>query len=86
MREFYPEVKDVLNLPIRRNSLKKPKDSTSSFLLRQEGRARRGKEAGTRSDSIYHLEDWGKEPMALVFGRSAKGVVERVMLLLGLTF
>ncbi len=40
------------------------------------------KRAGRRPDLIYHLGDWGKEPMALVFGRSAREVVERVELLL----
>ncbi|MDV3103528.1 bifunctional hydroxymethylpyrimidine kinase/phosphomethylpyrimidine kinase [Thermococcus waiotapuensis] len=35
-----------------------------------------------RPDLVYHLGDWGKEPMVLIFGRSAREVVERVELLL----
>ena len=41
------------------------------------------KGVGKRPDLIYHLGDWGKEPMVLLFGGSAKEVVERVELLLG---
>ncbi|WP_099210667.1 bifunctional hydroxymethylpyrimidine kinase/phosphomethylpyrimidine kinase [Thermococcus henrietii] len=41
------------------------------------------KRAGERPDVIYHLGDWGKEPMVLVFGRDAGEVVERVRKLLG---
>lgn len=41
------------------------------------------KRAGRRPDLIYHLGDWGKEPMVLVFGRDAGEVVERVRKLLG---
>ncbi|WP_394352342.1 thiamine-phosphate synthase family protein [Thermococcus sp. 18S1] len=38
--------------------------------------------AEKRPDVIYHLGDWGKEPMALIFGREAREVVERVKVLL----
>ncbi|WP_335755193.1 thiamine-phosphate synthase family protein [Thermococcus gorgonarius] len=41
------------------------------------------KRSEKRPDLIYHLGDWGKEPMVLIFGRSALEVVERVELLLG---
>ncbi|WP_297509914.1 bifunctional hydroxymethylpyrimidine kinase/phosphomethylpyrimidine kinase [Thermococcus sp.] len=41
------------------------------------------KRAGKRPDLIYHLGDWGKEPMVLIFGRNTKEVVERVEHLLG---
>ncbi len=34
------------------------------------------KRAGKRPDLVYHLGDWGKEPMVLVFGRSAAEVLE----------
>jgi len=37
--------------------------------------------AGKRPDVVYHLGDWGKEPMVLIFGREAREVVERVTLL-----
>ncbi len=37
---------------------------------------------GDRPDVVYHLGDRGKEPMVLVFGRSAGEVVERIKALL----
>lgn len=40
------------------------------------------KRLGEVPDVVYHLGDWGKEPMVLVFGRSANEVVERVKRLL----
>ncbi|QDA31309.1 bifunctional hydroxymethylpyrimidine kinase/phosphomethylpyrimidine kinase [Thermococcus indicus] len=40
------------------------------------------KRAGERPDLIYHLGDWGKEPMVLIFGRDAREVVKRVNVLL----
>ena len=37
------------------------------------------KRAGGRvPDLVYHLGDWGKEPMILVFGRDSMDVVEKV--------
>ncbi|NPA47761.1 MAG: bifunctional hydroxymethylpyrimidine kinase/phosphomethylpyrimidine kinase [Thermococci archaeon] len=36
------------------------------------------KKVGRRPDVIYHLGDWGKEPMVLIFGRNAMDVVEKV--------
>ncbi|NJF24245.1 bifunctional hydroxymethylpyrimidine kinase/phosphomethylpyrimidine kinase [Thermococcus sp. Bubb.Bath] len=39
---------------------------------------------GERPDVIYHLGDWGKEPMILVFGRSAEEVIMRVQRLVEL--
>jgi len=41
------------------------------------------KRVGRRPDVIYHLGDWGKEPMVLVFGQNAEEVVDRVRKLLG---
>ncbi len=38
---------------------------------------------GERPDVVYHLGDWGKEPMILLFGNTPGEVVERLRLLLG---
>ncbi|WP_457752144.1 thiamine-phosphate synthase family protein, partial [Thermococcus sp.] len=38
--------------------------------------------AGKRPDLIYHLGDWGKESMVLIFGRDAREVVGKVRELL----
>ncbi|NJE55363.1 bifunctional hydroxymethylpyrimidine kinase/phosphomethylpyrimidine kinase [Thermococcus sp. 21S9] len=100
MREFYPELKAVLNLRYSRELIEKAKELglVVSFYDRREEpeevkRAERGtmewgietavKRAGERPDVVYHLGDWGKEPMVLVFGRDAGEVVERVRKLLG---
>jgi hydroxymethylpyrimidine kinase/phosphomethylpyrimidine kinase len=40
------------------------------------------KRLGERPDVVYHLGDWGKEPMILVLGRNAKEVLKRVKLLI----
>ncbi len=99
MREFYPELKAVLNLRYSEELVKKAKELglVVSFYDRREEpeevkRAERGtmewgietavKRAGRRPDLIYHLGDWGKEPMVLVFGREAREVVERVKAIL----
>jgi len=37
------------------------------------------KKAGKIPDVIYHLGDWGKEPMIVIFGRSAKELAELVV-------
>ncbi len=37
------------------------------------------KKAGKIPDAIYHLGDWGKEPMVVIFGRSAKELAELVV-------
>ena len=37
---------------------------------------------GERPDVVYHLGDWGKEPMILLFGNTPGEVVERLRLLL----
>ncbi|MCC6003426.1 MAG: bifunctional hydroxymethylpyrimidine kinase/phosphomethylpyrimidine kinase [Thermofilum sp.] len=36
------------------------------------------KRAGRIPDAIYHLGDWGKEPMIVIFGRSARELAELV--------
>ncbi|MBP1913058.1 hydroxymethylpyrimidine/phosphomethylpyrimidine kinase [Thermococcus stetteri] len=99
MREFYPELKAVLNLRYSEELVEKAKKlglKVSFYDRREEPeevkRAENGtmewgiesavKRLGERPDVIYHLGDWGKEPMVLVFGRSAEEVVERVRLLL----
>ncbi|NJE48632.1 bifunctional hydroxymethylpyrimidine kinase/phosphomethylpyrimidine kinase [Thermococcus sp. 9N3] len=100
MREFYPELKAVLNLRYSEELIEKTEELglVVSFYDRREEpeevkRAERGtmewgieravKRAGKRPDVVYHLGDWGKEPMVLVFGRDAGEVVERVRKLLG---
>ncbi|GAB6135475.1 bifunctional hydroxymethylpyrimidine kinase/phosphomethylpyrimidine kinase [Thermococcus prieurii] len=100
MREFYPELKAVLNLRYSEGLIERAKELglVVSFYDRREEpeevkRAERGtmewgietavKRAGERPDVVYHLGDWGKEPMVLVFGRDAREVVERVRKLLG---
>ncbi len=100
MREFYPEVRAVLNLRYSEELVEKARKlglAVSFYDRREEPeevkRAEKGtmewgiesavKRAEKRPDLIYHLGDWGKEPMVLLFGRSAKEVVERVGLLLG---
>jgi len=100
MREFYPEIKAVLNLRYSEELIEKAEGVglVVSFYDRREEpeevkRAERGtmewgieravKRAGKRPDVVYHLGDWGKEPMFLVFGRDAGEVVERVRKLLG---
>ncbi|WP_048811215.1 bifunctional hydroxymethylpyrimidine kinase/phosphomethylpyrimidine kinase [Thermococcus gammatolerans] len=100
MREFYPEIKAVLNLRYSEELVERSKrlGLVVSFYDRREEpeevkRAERGtmewgietavKRAGKRPDVVYHLGDWGKEPMVLVFGRDAGEVVERVRKLLG---
>ncbi|WP_297065626.1 bifunctional hydroxymethylpyrimidine kinase/phosphomethylpyrimidine kinase [Thermococcus sp.] len=97
MREFYPEVRAVLNLRYSEELVEKAKrlGLVVSFYDRGEEpeevkRAEKGtmewgiesavKRAGKRPDLIYHLGDWGKEPMVLIFGRNAREVVKRVML------
>lgn len=100
MREFYPEVRAVLNLRYSEELVEKAEKLglIVSFYDRREEpedvkKAEKGtmewgietavKRAGRRPDLIYHLGDWGKEPMVLVFGRDAREVVERVRKLLG---
>lgn len=100
MREFYPELKAVLNLRYSEGLIKKAEELglVVSFYDRREepeeikkaktgtmewGIERAVKRAGKRPDVVYHLGDWGKEPMVLVFGRDAGEVVERVRKLLG---
>jgi len=100
MREFYPEIKAVLNLRYSEELIEKAEGVglVVSFYDRREEpeevkRAERGtmewgieravKRAGKRPDVVYHLGDWGKEPMILIFGRDADEVVERVRKLLG---
>lgn len=99
MREFYPEVKAVLNLRYSEELVEKAKKlglKVSFYDRREEPeevkRAERGtmewgietavKRLGERPDIVYHLGDWGKEPMILVFGSNAEEVVERVRLLI----
>lgn len=100
MREFYPEVRAVLNLRYSEELIEKAKELglVVSFYDRREEpeevkRAERGtmewgietavKRAGKRPDMVYHLGDWGKEPMVLIFGKDAREVVEMVRKLLG---
>ncbi len=95
MREFYPEIRAVLNLRYSEELVEKAKrlGLVVSFYDRREEpeevkRAEKGtmewgietavKRAGKRPDVVYHLGDWGKEPMILIFGRDAREVVERV--------
>ncbi|MCD6372600.1 MAG: bifunctional hydroxymethylpyrimidine kinase/phosphomethylpyrimidine kinase [Thermococcus sp.] len=95
MREFYPEVRAVLNLRYSEELIEKAEELglVVSFYDRREEpeevkRAERGtmewgietavRRAGERPDVVYHLGDWGKEPMVLIFGRDAREVVERV--------
>ncbi|WP_148882320.1 bifunctional hydroxymethylpyrimidine kinase/phosphomethylpyrimidine kinase [Thermococcus aciditolerans] len=95
MREFYPEVRAVLNLRYSEGLIARAKKlglAVSFYDMREEPeevkRAKRGtmewgietavRRAEKRPDVIYHLGDWGKEPMALIFGRDAQEVVERV--------
>ncbi|AEK72305.1 Phosphomethylpyrimidine kinase (thiD) [Thermococcus sp. 4557] len=99
MRDFYPELKAVLNLRYSEELIEKAEELglVVSFYDRREEpedvkRAERGtmewgietavKRAGRRPDLIYHLGDWGKEPMTLIFGRDAREVVERVKAIL----
>ncbi|NJE10221.1 bifunctional hydroxymethylpyrimidine kinase/phosphomethylpyrimidine kinase [Thermococcus sp. MAR1] len=100
MREFYPEVRAVLNLRYSEGLIERAEKLglTVSFYDRREEpeevkRAERGtmewgietavKKAGRKPDLVYHLGDWGKEPMVLIFGRDAREVVRKVKELLG---
>lgn len=95
MREFYPEVRAVINFRYSEKLIKRAEElglKVSFYDRREEPeevkRAERGtmewgieravKRLGERPDVIYHLGDWGKEPMILVFGRNAEEVVERI--------
>ncbi|WP_297438167.1 bifunctional hydroxymethylpyrimidine kinase/phosphomethylpyrimidine kinase [Thermococcus sp.] len=95
MREFYPEVRAVMNLRYSEGLIEHARaiDFFVSFYDRKEEpedlkRAEKGtmewgieaavKRVGRRPDIIYHLGDWGKEPMVLIFGRDSREVVERV--------
>jgi len=95
MREFYPEVRAVLNLRYSEEliELAKKLGLAVSFYDRREEpedvkRAERRtmewgietavRRAERRPDLVYHLGDWGKEPMVLIFGRNARDVVGRV--------
>ncbi|WP_394325655.1 thiamine-phosphate synthase family protein [Thermococcus thioreducens] len=99
-REFYPEVRAVINLRYSRELIERTEKLglTVSFYDRREEpeevkRAERGtmewgietaiRRVRERPDVIYHLGDWGKEPMVLVFGRDAREVVRKVKELLG---
>ncbi|NJE00998.1 bifunctional hydroxymethylpyrimidine kinase/phosphomethylpyrimidine kinase [Thermococcus sp. JdF3] len=99
MREFYPDVRAVLNLRYSGELVERAErlGFVVSFYDRREEpeevkRAEKGtmewgietavKRAGKRPDVIYHLGDWGKEPMVLIFGRDAREVVDRVRVLL----
>jgi len=100
MREFYPEVRAVLNLRYSRELVERAERLglvVSSYDRREEPEEVKRAERGTmgwgietavemvreRPDVVYHLGDWGKEPMVLIFGRDAREVVERVKRLLG---
>ncbi|AJC72455.1 phosphomethylpyrimidine kinase [Thermococcus guaymasensis DSM 11113] len=100
MREFYPEVRAVLNLRYSKELVEKAErlGLVVSFYDRREEpeevkRAEKGtmewgietavRRGGRRPDVVYHLGDWGKEPMILIFGRDAREVLERVKGLLG---
>ncbi len=95
MREFYPEVRAVMNLRYSEELVEKAEKLglTVSFYDRREEpedvkRAERGtmewgiesavKRAEKRPDLIYHLGDWGKEPMVLIFGRSTREVLKTI--------
>ena len=99
MREFYPEVRAVLNLRYSKELVERARrlGLVVSFYDRREEpeevkRAEKGtmewgietavKRAGRRPDVVYHLGDWGKEPMVLIFGRDAREVLKRVRTLL----
>jgi hydroxymethylpyrimidine kinase/phosphomethylpyrimidine kinase len=99
MREFYPEVRAVINLRYSEGLIEKAErlGLRVSFYDRREEpeevkMAERGtmewgiesavKRLGEKPDIVYHLGDWGKEPMVLVFGRNAEEVLERVKLLI----
>ncbi len=41
------------------------------------------RKSGKRPDLIYHLGDWGKEPMVLVFGKNPAEVLGKIRILLG---
>lgn len=100
MREFYPEVKAVLNLRYSEELVERAEKLglVVSFYDRREEpkdvkRAEKGtmewgiesavKRAKERPDLVYHLGDWGKEPMVLIFGGNAGDVLRKVRLLLG---
>ncbi len=93
MREFYPEVRAVLNLRYSEELVEKAKKLglvVSFYDRREEPEEVKGAEKGTmewgiesavkragkKPDIIYHLGDWGKEPMVLIFGESAVGILE----------
>ncbi|AMQ18077.1 phosphomethylpyrimidine kinase [Thermococcus peptonophilus] len=95
MREFYPEVRAVINLRYSEKLIKRAEKlglKVSFYDRREEPeevkRAERGtmewgiesavKRLGEKPNVIYHLGDWGKEPMILVFGRNAEEIVERI--------
>ncbi|WP_297518141.1 bifunctional hydroxymethylpyrimidine kinase/phosphomethylpyrimidine kinase [Thermococcus sp.] len=92
-REFYPEVRAVLNLKYSEELVEKAKKLgliVSFYDRREEPEEVKQAERGTmewgiesavkrvreRPDLVYHLGDWGKEPMVLVFGGSAAEVLE----------
>ncbi|ASJ02914.1 phosphomethylpyrimidine kinase [Thermococcus profundus] len=95
MREFYPEVRAVINLRYSEELVERAEKlglKVSFYDRREEPeevkRAERGtmewgiesavRRLGEKPDVVYHLGDWGKEPMVLVFGGNAEEVVERV--------
>lgn len=99
-REFYPEVRAVINLRYSSELIERAEKgglTVSSYDRREEPEEVKAKEGGTipwgietalrksgkRPDLIYHLGDWGKEPMVLVFGKNPAEVLGKIRILLG---
>ncbi|NJE84468.1 bifunctional hydroxymethylpyrimidine kinase/phosphomethylpyrimidine kinase [Thermococcus sp. CX2] len=98
-REFYPEVRAVINLRYSRELIERAEKlglTVSFYDRREEPEDVKTREGGTipwgietairrvreRPDVIYHLGDWGKEPMVLIFGENPLEVIEKVKELL----
>ena len=97
--QYYPEFRSAVNLKYSDGLIKKAEKmfAVSSYDRREEPEEVKRKEGATipwgvkmaikksekRPDVIYHLGDFGKEPMVVVFGRNPSDVVEKVMRLLG---
>ncbi len=94
--EFYPEVRSCLNIKYSEETIEKAKKyfKVSFYDRRKEPEDVKKREGATipwgvrealkfgKVDIIYHLGDYGKEPMILIFGKNPKEVLEKLKLLI----
>ena len=95
---YYPEFRSAVNLRYSDDLIERAEKmfAVSFYDRREEPEETKKKEGATipwgmesaikksghRPDVIYHLGDYGKEPMVVVFGRNPADVVEKVRRLL----